>query len=100
MPITPFKTVVFICTGNFYRSRFSEHLFNALAKKRAAMAGDLPRLEGQDGGWRGPHLRVRRVQVDRNGNSFRRRTVPFNFRRPTWKTPIWSWPSRRPNTTR
>jgi len=26
------KTVVFICTGNFYRSRFSEYLFNALAK--------------------------------------------------------------------
>ena len=29
-----FKTVVFICTGNYYRSRFSECLFNALAKKR------------------------------------------------------------------
>jgi len=28
-----FKTVVFVCTGNFYRSRFSEYLFNALAKK-------------------------------------------------------------------
>ncbi|MGA2258692.1 MAG: hypothetical protein ABSG53_28835, partial [Thermoguttaceae bacterium] len=28
-----FKTVVFICTGNFYRSRFSEDLFNALARK-------------------------------------------------------------------
>ena len=26
------KTVVFVCTGNFYRSRFSEYLFNALAK--------------------------------------------------------------------
>src|SRR5208282_5936580 len=31
---TNLKTVVFICTGNFYRSRFSEYLFNALAKKR------------------------------------------------------------------
>ena len=30
---TNIKTVVFICTGNFYRSRFSEYLFNALAKK-------------------------------------------------------------------
>jgi protein-tyrosine phosphatase len=29
-----FKTVVFICTGNFYRSRFSEYLFNALARER------------------------------------------------------------------
>ena len=28
-----FKHVVFICTGNFYRSRFCEYLFNALAKK-------------------------------------------------------------------
>jgi protein-tyrosine phosphatase len=26
-----YKTVLFICTGNFYRSRFSECLFNALA---------------------------------------------------------------------
>ena len=31
---TNLKTVVFICTGNFYRSRFSEYLFNALAKER------------------------------------------------------------------
>jgi protein-tyrosine phosphatase len=29
---TNLKSVVFICTGNFYRSRFSEYLFNALAK--------------------------------------------------------------------
>ena len=29
-----FKNIVFICTGNFYRSRFSEYLFNALAKER------------------------------------------------------------------
>jgi protein-tyrosine phosphatase len=27
------KTVVFICTANYYRSRFSEYLFNALAKE-------------------------------------------------------------------
>jgi len=32
MPTT-LKTVVFICSGNFYRSRFCEYLFNALAKK-------------------------------------------------------------------
>ncbi len=30
---TNLKTVVFICTGNYYRSRFSEYLFNALAEK-------------------------------------------------------------------
>ncbi len=28
-----FKTVAFLCTGNYYRSRFSEYLFNALARK-------------------------------------------------------------------
>ena len=33
MPTMNLRTVVFICTGNFYRSRFSEYLFNALAKK-------------------------------------------------------------------
>ena len=33
MPNKKFKTVVFICTANYYRSRFSEYLFNALAKK-------------------------------------------------------------------
>jgi len=26
--------VLFICTGNYYRSRFAEHLFNALAERR------------------------------------------------------------------
>ena len=30
---TNYKSVVFVCTGNFYRSRFCEYLFNALAKK-------------------------------------------------------------------
>ncbi len=29
-----FKTVAFICTGNYFRSRFSEYLFNALAKEK------------------------------------------------------------------
>jgi len=29
-----FKTVVFVCTENLYRSRFCEYLFNALAKER------------------------------------------------------------------
>ncbi len=33
MPTNP-KTIVFICTGNFYRSRFAEYLFNALATER------------------------------------------------------------------
>jgi len=28
------KTVIFVCTANYYRSRYSEHLFNVLAEKR------------------------------------------------------------------
>ena len=28
-------TVLFLCTGNYYRSRFAEHYFNALASQRA-----------------------------------------------------------------
>lgn len=28
-----YSTVLFICTGNYYRSRFCEHLFNVLAQR-------------------------------------------------------------------
>src|SRR5689334_1886389 len=28
------KNILFLCTGNYYRSRFAEILFNALASKR------------------------------------------------------------------
>ncbi len=28
------STVLFLCTGNYYRSRFAEHYFNALASER------------------------------------------------------------------
>src|SRR5207248_2940316 len=34
MPAAP-KTVLFLCTGNYYRSRFAEILFNFLAEKYA-----------------------------------------------------------------
>ena len=33
MPKRPPKTVLFLCTGNYYRSRFSEILFNHVAGK-------------------------------------------------------------------
>jgi protein-tyrosine phosphatase len=29
-----FKTAIFVCTANYYRSRFSEYLFNALAQQK------------------------------------------------------------------
>lgn len=28
------KTVLFLCTGNYYRSRFAEYLFNHLAEQQ------------------------------------------------------------------
>ncbi len=28
------KRILFLCTGNYYRSRFAQHLFNQLASKR------------------------------------------------------------------
>ena len=66
------KTVVFVCTGNFYRSRFSEYLFNALVKRhglpwratsrglRAKMAdGEGPLLNS-----RSPHRELNIFLVD------------------------------------
>jgi protein-tyrosine phosphatase len=32
MPDENVKTIIFVCTANYYRSRFSEHLFNRLAE--------------------------------------------------------------------
>jgi protein-tyrosine phosphatase len=48
------KTVLFICTANYYRSRFSEHMFNALAR-----AQGLP--------WRATSRGFKTWMVDRQG---------------------------------
>ena len=34
MPNKKLKTIIFICSANYYRSRFSEYLFNALAEEK------------------------------------------------------------------
>ena len=31
--MNPMNTVLFLCSGNYYRSRFAEHLFNAIAER-------------------------------------------------------------------
>ena len=31
--VNPMSTVLFLCSGNYYRSRFAEHLFNAIADR-------------------------------------------------------------------
>ncbi len=45
-----FQSLLFLCTGNFYRSRFAEAWFNAAAARanlhwRAASAGFRPHIE-------------------------------------------------------
>jgi len=41
------KTVLFLCTGNFYRSRFAEEVFNHLSPRACpGMAGHFPQDRG------------------------------------------------------
>lgn len=65
--------VLFVCTGNFYRSRFSEILFNTLApeygiKARAVSRGLITSLVTGDMGCISPHarrgLKARKIHVD------------------------------------
>jgi protein-tyrosine phosphatase len=89
------RTVVFVCTGNYYRSRFSEHLFNALAEQRQLNWRATSRgLQTWMADGCGPissstveRLAERGIQL--NGNNIR---FPISLTEPIWKTPTWSWP--------
>src|SRR4051812_34757036 len=54
------RTVLFLCTGNYFRSRFAEHLFNHLAAGRglavrALSAGLAPTCHTRNPGPLSPH---------------------------------------------
>ena len=64
--------VLFICTGNYYRSRFSEILFNALApdyggRARAVSRGLITELISEEMGGLSPHalrgLEARKIRL-------------------------------------
>jgi protein-tyrosine phosphatase len=66
------KTVLFLCTGNYFRSRFAEALFNQLAAEagleaRAVSAGLAPDCHTRNPGAISPHtiagLRARGVEL-------------------------------------
>ena len=65
--------VLFVCTGNYYRSRFSEILFNTLApgygvKTRAVSRGLITELVSEEMGNLSPHARqgltARKIALD------------------------------------
>jgi len=48
-----YRTVLFLCSGNYYRSRFAEHLFNHLAKERRISWRAISRgLSNETGPWK------------------------------------------------
>ena len=67
------KTVLFICTANYYRSRFSEYLFNAWAEENGLRwrAGSR-RISDLDGRERGADFGVYGLSLDGDGCAIRR----------------------------
>ena len=60
------STILFICTGNYYRSRFAEELFNALASRLAldwrAVSRGLDTERGANVGPISPHV-LKKLQL-------------------------------------
>jgi protein-tyrosine phosphatase len=60
--VKEFQTILFLCTGNFYRSRYAEAWFNAAAVRaklqwRASSAGFRPHIEAKPlSGWAAERL--------------------------------------------
>jgi hypothetical protein len=81
------RTVLFLCTGNYYRSRFSEYLFNALAQKCGL-------------NWQATSRGLKAWMAANEGplsefTAYRPSSLP----RPISKPPISSLRSRGPSTT-
>jgi protein-tyrosine phosphatase len=62
------STILFICTGNYYRSRFAEELFNALASRLGldwrAVSRGLDTERGANVGPVSPHVLEKLEQLD------------------------------------
>jgi protein-tyrosine phosphatase len=67
--VTNYRTILFLCTGNFYRSRFAEVLFNAVAAQAALAWRAESRGLAVEVGWAnvGPMSRSAVERLDRLG---------------------------------
>ncbi len=67
--LTPHRTVLFLCTGNYYRSRFAEHLFIHLARQRDLSWRAISRgLSNDTGPWKiGPISRFAVAGLEMRG---------------------------------
>jgi len=68
-PTTTSQIVLFLCTGNYYRSRFAEHMFNHLARQRTLPWRAISRgLSNQQGPWKiGPISKYAEVALNVRG---------------------------------